>query len=159
MKIQFNSITQPYRCVNKIMSKINNNKMISKALPMVSIPLVSYYIGENSDNALKNLISDMKANNISIPNYSHDPNTHSGLDFASQGRFRNAIENANIDEDTKKDLLNQVTFTGKNDDYSIYSGGSSSSSSSESDDSCDCDSDDCCDSDCDSDDCLSACSY
>lgn len=160
MKVSFNHFKLTRNFISKkTLPKISKSVVednYSKALPLLTFPLVAYYIGEGSDQALARLIKKMKDLGIDIPsNYSSDPSTNAGLDFASQGKFRDAInkaaKNGDIDSYQKNDLLNKVSFTGKDDsDYGVYDGNND-------DGCCDCDSDDdCCDSDsdCDSGDAL-----
>ena len=153
MKINFNSfkLTRTFIKQNANVSKsiVKNNNV--SMLPLLTSPLVAYYIGESSDRALDFLIKKMKEYGVKVPsNYSPDPNTNSGLDFASQGRFRDEINkaanNGEINSLQQNELLNKVPFTGKeHSDYDVYSGNND-------DDCCDCDSDDdCCDSDSDCD--------
>lgn len=155
MKINFNS----FKLANNVIKR-NSISNVSKAIvknknasmiPLLTSPLVAYYIGELSDNALANLIKKMKEYGVKVPSsYSPDPSTNSGLDFASQGSFRDAINkaanNGEISSSQKNELLNKVSFTGKDhSDYDVYDGNNN-------DDCCDCDSDnDCCDSDSDCD--------
>ena len=159
MKINFNCLKLTKNITKKNMISNVSKQMIkrntnNKVLPLVTFPLVAYYIGGSKDKALERLIKKMEDAGVDIPsNYKPDPNTNSGLDFVSQGKFRSAIndaaKNGTIDSSEKQDLLHSVAFTGKDDsDYSVYDGNND-------DGCCDCDSDDdCCDSDsgCDSDD-------
>ncbi len=86
-------------------------------MPLVAVPLIGYYIGENRNSALKRLLEAMQKNEVVIPQkLTPDPTDKVGLDFKSRGACRDAIneaaKNGKIDESTKKDLLNKVSFTG-----------------------------------------------
>lgn len=164
MKINFNIFKLGYN-VNKkkkfsnISEQVISKKINEKVLPLVSLPLVAYYIGENEDQALKRLIKAMEEADIQIPSYKPDPSTKTGLDFPSQGKFRDAINKAaqegKIDSTEKQELLNKVCFTGKdNSSYDVYNGNNDDDccDCGSDDDSCDSDSD-CCDSDSGSSDC------
>lgn len=157
MKINFNIFKLGYN-INKKKNFSNTSEQViskkinEKVLPLVSFPLVAYYIGENAQKALERLIKAMEEADIQIPSYKPDPSTKTGLDFPSQGKFRDAINKAaqegKIDSTEKQNMLNEVCFTGKdNSSYDVYDGNND-------DDCCDCDSDDdSCDSDSGSSDC------
>ncbi len=125
MKINFNCLKLTKNITKKNMISNVSKQMIKKntndkVLPLVTFPLVAYYIGDSRDKALERLIKKMEDAGVDIPsNYKPNPNTNSGLDFVSQGKFRSAIDdaakNGTIDSSEKQDLLHSVAFTGKDD--------------------------------------------
>ena len=151
-KININLFKQSV--IKNIAQKTIKQKTVT-TLPFVATPIVLY----NLRGARNSLLETYKNNAI------NEQKQLLNNDKISQTTYNDRVEDIKQYYDNSKNLDEHVTaqtikqgepsFKG-DDDYSVYSG---SSSSSENDDSCDCDSDDCCDSDSDSDDCLSACSY
>ena len=95
------------------------NRKINK-LPIVTTPLVAYYVGEYQDNNVEDILTFLNNKNITIPsNLKPHSLTKTGWDLASQSKVKNTLENAfkenKITEQEYKTYKNKVTFTGDSD--------------------------------------------
>lgn len=110
-----------------VFMKINNNLNFScintkpikkiRQLPIISAPLVAYYIGESQDENVKQLLKFFKQKSIKIPNNLQPHSlTKTGLDPSSQTEVRNslnnALQNGKITQDEFDTYSRKINFTG-----------------------------------------------
>ena len=106
--------------INKIIESRIISKL-SKEIPVVTEPLLAYYVGESQDKYREEIINFFKSKYLQIPDYlKPHPDTKTGLDFESQGKIQRALdkafENGKITEEEYKKYKYKVTFTGNDGD-------------------------------------------
>ena len=99
------------------MYKYKTYKKKIRQLPIISAPLVAYYIGEYQDNNVNQILTFFKTKSIKIPNNLQPHSlTKTGLDPASQTKVKNLLEKALNDKKITQDEFNtyssKINFTG-----------------------------------------------
>ena len=97
---------------------------IKKTLPILTTPLLAYYIGESQDNNANEILNFFKRKNLKIPDYlKPHADTQSGFNSQSKTKLKKALDEAykkNIITEKEHDkYVNKLTFTGsaENDIY------------------------------------------
>ena len=107
----------------KINSVLNFSRINTKPtkkirqLPIVSAPLIAYYIGEYQDKNVNQILTFFETKSIKIPNNLQPHSlTKTGLDPASQTKVKNLLEKALDDKKITQDEFNtysrKINFTG-----------------------------------------------
>lgn len=120
MKINLNFIKQSQYIIKKTLSKNSKLQNSHNSLPTVAVPLVLYYIGENSNNYANDILTFMKQRDIKIPTgLKPDPSDNAGFNMSSKNKIRKALEdaakNGDITEEEKLKYTRKIPFTGKSD--------------------------------------------
>ena len=108
--IKINSVLNFSRINTKPTKKI-------RQLPIVSAPLIAYYIGEYQDKNVNQILTFFETKSIKIPNNLQPDNlTKTGLDPASQTKVKNLLEKALNDKKITQDEFDtysrKINFTG-----------------------------------------------
>lgn len=101
--------------------KINSNKILkSKNMPIVTTPLLAYYIGEYQDDNVDKILNFLNNKHIPVPSaLTPHSLTKTGWDPASQTKVKNTLKNAfdknQITEDEYNKYSEKIKFTGHPD--------------------------------------------
>ena len=102
--------------------KNNSNKILKlKNMPIVTTPLLAYYIGEYQDDNVDKILNFLRIKHIPIPSaLTPHSLTKTGWDPASQTKVKNTLKNAldknQITEDEYNKCISKINFTGTHDD-------------------------------------------
>ena len=106
--------------------QINSNKILkSKNMPIVTTPLLAYYIGEYQDDNVDKILNFLKIKHIPIPSaLSPHSLTKTGWDPASQTKVKNTLKNAfdknQITAEEYNKYSEKIKFTGRPDNIDTH---------------------------------------
>ena len=107
----------PVKITNQLTHLIQKPKKQQAVLPIITTPILTYYVGESQDKNVVEIIEFLKRKHIKVPEYlKPHADTQTGLNPQSQTKIKDVLTDAyykgQITESDYQKYKNKVNFTG-----------------------------------------------